>query len=109
VHGLNVNVPTTMTDTVAGPATQLQIDPSLHRLAHNLNDIPIDPALFELEGFVNDVRRGKVKLDDPLEVPEPILPEDNEIDPALREIVNSLTNAQQVSFARPWGLWLCRH
>lgn len=105
-------------------------------------ELPIDPALFALEQTVNDVRRGKVKLDPGVGVgtgtshtgreqigvgssshhgsgnvihtvhqsdglgmtfdgvDAGLLDED--FDPAIREIVNSLTIAQQVSpYLRP--------
>ena len=78
---------------------EFQIDPALHQLGKSNVDIPIDPALFELEGLVNDVRRGKVKLDEEHEL-DGVGLDDDDIDPALREIVNSLTNAQQVGLAR---------
>ena len=78
---------------------EFQIDPALHQLGKGNVEIPIpiDPALFELEGLVNDVRRGKVKLDVDDHDMDGGGMEDDDIDPALREIVNSLTNAQQVS------------
>lgn len=72
------------------------IDPTLHRLSRDVSSTPIDPALFELEGLVNDVRKGKIKLDD-VDEPEHVGVDDDDIDPALRAIVNSLTNAQQAS------------
>jgi len=81
---------------------EFQIDPALHQLGKGNVDIPIDPALFELEGLVNDVRRGKVKLDGEDHEMDAVGMEDDDIDPALREIVNSLTNAQQVSVVRPF-------
>ncbi len=87
-------------------------------------DFPIDPALYAIEKVVEDVRRGKVRLDkdqsrqdgrksageqvaqavnsfdtavtDSQEITSAVNMEDDGIDPALREIVNSLTNAQQV-------------
>ena len=74
---------------------EFEIDPSLHRYGRIDSTLPIDPALFELEGLVNDVRRGKVRLDEPMEEEQDVMDE-HDIDPALREIVNSLTNAQQV-------------
>lgn len=74
------------------------IDPALHRLGHDASAIPIDPALFELEGLLNDVRRGKIRLDDTADDQDVGGIGDDEIDPALRAIVNSLTNAQQVSW-----------
>ena len=79
----------------------------------DIDDIPIDPALFVIEEVVNDVRRGKIRLHEKGQagnaethavpaVSEPmegqgIQLDDDGIDPALREIVDSLTNAQQVS------------
>jgi hypothetical protein len=83
-------------------------------------DLAIDPALFAIEQVVEDVRRGKVKLydegsggnEDQVQIdadlpgpgdasghPDGLGMMDDEFDPALREIVNSLTNAQQVSQA----------
>jgi hypothetical protein len=86
------------------------------------DDIPIDPALFAIEQIVNDARKGKVRMyaDEDARPVEPAstlaetVGEDNEgengqhviglmddeFDPALREIVNSLTNAQQVRIQR---------
>ena len=74
------------------------IDPALSRLVKPDPHMHIDPALFEIEGIVNDVRRGKVKLEDHEAEQQEHHGhlEEDEIDPALREIVNSLTNAQQV-------------
>ncbi|ORY32788.1 hypothetical protein BCR39DRAFT_521571 [Naematelia encephala] len=88
--------------------------------------VAIDPALFEIEDVVNDVRRGKIRLDEvqvqvddehPQEQGqghghghgtggggggnEGMTLDDEEIDPALREIVNSLTNAQQAGHPGP--------
>ncbi|KAK4686881.1 hypothetical protein P7C73_g3243, partial [Tremellales sp. Uapishka_1] len=95
-----------------------QIDPALLQYETATTDIPIDPALFAIEQVVNDVRQGRIRLDEeapsPGEAPdephhqqhhhhdiahehEGIQLDDHEIDPALREIVNSLTNAQQSS------------
>jgi hypothetical protein len=90
-----------------------QLDPQLyHHFSNSANDIPLDPALFDLERVVEDARRGKYDLEpehhvdgdegehrveDDVEVEEM----DDEIDPALREIVNSLTNAQQVRLVPP--------
>lgn len=84
-------------------------------------DIPIDPALYAIEQIVNDARKNKERLLGEEEarravahIPIPVAEEeeeeamnhggedsgigmlDDEFDPALREIVNSLTNAQQV-------------
>jgi hypothetical protein len=84
-------------------------------------DIPIDPALYAIEQIVNDARKNKERLVREEEtrravahIPIPVAEEeeeeamnhggedtgmgmlDDEFDPALREIVNSLTNAQQV-------------
>jgi hypothetical protein len=87
-------------------------------------DIPIDPALFDIEQIVYDARKNKERLMgeeetrravDHLpvqmaEAEEEVMNDhgddngagdglgllDEEFDPALREIVNSLTNAQQV-------------
>jgi hypothetical protein len=85
-----------------------------------VGDLAIDPALFAIEQVVEDVRRGKVKLydegsggnEDQVQVDADMTGSgdasghqdglgmmDDEFDPALREIVNSLTNAQQVSQA----------
>lgn len=100
-----------------------------HTLAHPQSiedDIPIDPALFAIEQIVNDARKNKERLVGEEEARRavaqlPIHAEeeevmndggddqgigmlDEEFDPALREIVNSLTNAQQVCHHRlePW-------
>ena len=84
-------------------------------------DIPIDPALYAIEQIVNDARKNKERLVREEEtrravahIPIPVAEDeeehvmnhggedtgmgmlDDEFDPALREIVNSLTNAQQV-------------
>ena len=81
--------------------------------SRDIDDIPLDPALFVIEEVVNDVRRGKIRLhehgqavnaetravpaaSEAIEGHAISLDEDG-IDPALREIVDSLTNAQQVS------------
>jgi hypothetical protein len=86
-------------------------------------DIPIDPALYAIEQIVNDARKNKERLVGEEEarravahIPIPVAEEeeeeamndgpddtgmgmlDDEFDPALREIVNSLTNAQQVCY-----------
>jgi len=112
------------------PLLAPQFDPALlsigNTAASSSKAIPIDPALFEIESVVNDVRKGKISLTREVIQPrtnavgstyalpdeanrlsggEPIsahvLGLDDEIDPALREIVNSLTNAQQVG-RFPW-------
>ena len=59
------------------------------------DDIPIDPALFNVQEEVE----GKERVQDEFESHQvhEIKEEEDEFDPALREIVNSLTNAQQVS------------
>lgn len=100
---------------------QVQVDPSLLDYGGGRKDVPIDPALFAMEQVVNDVRKGKIKLEErvdeearrpgqgQVDEPGPSAPQvthgdagggmdlmDEEFDPALREIVNSLTNAQQV-------------
>jgi hypothetical protein len=87
-------------------------------------DIPIDPALYAIEQIVNDARKHKARQDGEDETRRAVaqVPDhdghddsrgggdgqvgegegsgigllDEEFDPALREIVNSLTNAQQV-------------
>lgn len=109
---------------IGGDLALDQLDPSLLELvtsaagSHSASDVVIDPALFGLEAVVNDVRSGKVRVDGQpgdarpvtqadgdAAVPAPeegghesheIHLDDDGIDPALREIVNSLTNAQQV-------------
>ena len=85
------------------------------------DDLPIDPALFAIEQIVNDARKNnKDRLTGEEEarravasIPTQLVDQeeevindggedagigmlDEEFDPALREIVNSLTNAQQV-------------
>ncbi|WWC94296.1 hypothetical protein V866_001138 [Kwoniella sp. B9012] len=94
--------------------------------SHDNVDVgPIDPSLLEIAQVVEDVNKGKIKLDEPTPSTQPqqplaqaqsqthTVPEANtangtpaegegihldvEIDPTLREIVNSLTNAQQSS------------
>jgi hypothetical protein len=103
-----------------------QVDPSLLAASGDAaSEFPIDPALYAIEEVVDDVRKGKIRLQEQSvqgEGGEPVkqdgvhgVPslamgasgdhhgtgqgmqiEDDGIDPALREIVNSLTNAQQV-------------
>lgn len=92
----------------------IQVDPSLLGLVtgHALgkDELPLDPALFAIEQVVNDVRKGKIKSEEQSghgqldNAPQQVACGDaagtdmldEEFDPALREIVNSLTNAQQV-------------
>jgi len=102
------------------------LDPSLLSTSgEDPSTFPIDPALYAIEEVVQDARRGKILLADerlhPVkrDAPTPsfspgrrveghgagaeahtlargMQADDEGIDPALREIVNSLTNAQQV-------------
>ncbi|WVW84022.1 hypothetical protein I302_106050 [Kwoniella bestiolae CBS 10118] len=77
---------------------------------------PIDPSLLEIAQVVEDVNKGKIRLDEPINPVGDVggngqaeqagvvngggggdVGLDVEIDPTLREIVNSLTNAQQSS------------
>ena len=107
-----------------------QVDPSLLAASPaGADDFPIDPALYEIDEVVQDVRKGKIRLQDEsghevgvgqqdgqalsaqitgagvvANAPGHDI-EDDGIDPALREIVNSLTNAQQVGAA----LFVWRH
>lgn len=118
------NAHNTHVPVVGGDLALDQLDPSLLELvtsaagSHSASDVVIDPTLFGLEAVVNDVRSGKVRVDGQpgdvrpvvqadggVAVPAPgdgghesheIHLDDDGIDPALREIVNSLTNAQQV-------------
>ncbi|TXT08921.1 hypothetical protein VHUM_02395 [Vanrija humicola] len=104
-------------------SAQPDLDPALFALATSSSTsapAPIDPALFAIEQVVQNVQRGRIGPEDmdlgssihsaglPDADPEPEEPEpeaetfdpgvevdDDGIDPALREIVNSLTNAQQ--------------
>jgi hypothetical protein len=99
-----------------------ELDPSLLALSGASASAPIDPQLFAIESVVHDVQRGRVEdlerdlameaasqevadaghpdglLGDDGGQDEHIAIDDDGIDPALREIVNSLTNAQQVSW-----------
>lgn len=106
----------------AALAASAELDPSLLALSGASSSTPIDPQLFTIEQVVHDVQRGRVDdLERDLTVdgvgqevveehPHHMLDgdehqqddqhiplDDDGIDPALREIVNSLTNAQQVS------------
>ena len=114
-----VPIPPLYTSTL-GIMSNTHIDPSLGQSGDIDDDIPIDPALFAIEQIVNDARKNKDRLagedearraaaHSPIQVTEQeeeVLNEggedagigmlDEEFDPALREIVNSLTNAQQV-------------
>jgi hypothetical protein len=103
---------------MANPETTpytFQLDPELLAQAQAFGsaDIQIDPALFELAQVVEDARRGKLSLGEDEEMPQvegtgegegegEVEGQEEEgegvddIDPALREIVNSLTAAQQV-------------
>lgn len=111
------------TASFAALAASAELDPSLLALSGASTSAPIDPQLFTIEQVVHDVQRGRVDdLERDLTVeavaqevveaehPEHVLDpndqagddqhiqlDDDGIDPALREIVNSLTNAQQVS------------
>lgn len=109
------------TASLAALAAAGELDPSLLALSGASTSAPIDPQLFTIEQVVHDVQRGRVEdLEHDLaaeavahEVVEEGHPDgllgdeegqdghiaidDDGIDPALREIVNSLTNAQQVS------------
>lgn len=104
------------------PDTKPLVDPALLAASNQSStEFPIDPALFAIEEVVEDVRRGKPRLSDESrpettvtstcnhdlqQVATQLLEasssaqvvhiDDDGIDPALREIVNSLTNAQQV-------------
>lgn len=92
----------------------IPVDTQLQDTSASTGEIPIDPALFAIEQIVNDARRNKARQvgeDETRRAVEqlPVSEEneagngsnelgmlDDEFDPALREIVNSLTNAQQV-------------
>jgi hypothetical protein len=83
--------------------------------ADTVHDLPLDPALFEIQNVIEDARKGKVSLTEAdkreVDAVHPPASADDQhmdlggeewnedIDPALREIVNSLTNAQAVSHA----------
>ena len=121
-----VPIPPLYTSTLAMSNTH--IDPSLGQSGDIDDEIPIDPALFAIEQIVNDARKNKDRLagedearraaaHSPIQVTEQeeeVLNEggedagigmlDEEFDPALREIVNSLTNAQQVCILLVMGL-----
>jgi hypothetical protein len=99
-----------------GTTTTIPVDTSLQQATSSTEDIPIDPALFAIEQIVNDARKNKAREvgeDETRRAVEQISVNnednneagngahelgmlDDEFDPALREIVNSLTNAQQV-------------
>ncbi|WVR06949.1 hypothetical protein IAU60_003985 [Kwoniella sp. DSM 27419] len=114
----------------------INIDPSIAELAAVASsgagivpqDVQIDPALFEIAEVVEDVNRGRIRLDDPstlggFAAPAEVLSSHNAVgvdhlaqavggeaeaitfdDPTLREIVNSLNNAQQSSHVVGPGL-----
>jgi hypothetical protein len=110
--------------TSTGTNTQPPVDPALLSFGQSVaaedGDLAIDPALFAIEQVVEDVRKGKVNLyndeanghgngdheaeEDGINAhasgsaggQHDLEMLDEEFDPALREIVNSLTNAQQV-------------
>jgi hypothetical protein len=98
-----------------GITSTIPVDTSLRQSQTSTEDIPIDPALFAIEQIVNDARKNKAREvgeDETRRAVEQISVNneetengngshelgmlDDEFDPALREIVNSLTNAQQV-------------
>ncbi|BEJ13050.1 hypothetical protein CspHIS471_0302240 [Cutaneotrichosporon sp. HIS471] len=107
------------TATFAAFAAGADLDPSLLALSGASASTPIDPQLFAIESVVHDVQRGRVEdlerdlaaeveaheaadevhpdslLGDDEGHDDHIAIDDDGIDPALREIVNSLTNAQQ--------------
>ena len=71
-------------------------DSSLRAIPTESDDgFPIDPALYTIQDGVDGKERLRARRE-PHQNHE-IKEEDDGIDPALREIVNSLTNAQQVS------------
>jgi hypothetical protein len=105
--------------------SSIPIEQQLGQAQSTDDEIPIDPALFDIEQIVNDARKNKERLlgeeearravaqlpipmaeaeeevmnhggDDAGVVGDGMEMLDDEFDPALREIVNSLTNAQQV-------------
>ena len=97
----------------------IPVDTQLQDTSASTGEIPIDPALFAIEQIVNDARKNKARQvgeDETRRAVEqiPVSEEneagngsnelgmlDDEFDPALREIVNSLTNAQQVCTRKP--------
>ncbi|CAK9782586.1 hypothetical protein CC85DRAFT_311419 [Cutaneotrichosporon oleaginosum] len=107
------------TASFAALAAAGELDPALLALSGASGSAQIDPQLFAIESVVQDVRRGRVEdlerdlaidaasqdvadashpdglLGDDEAPDEHIAIDDDGIDPALREIVNSLTNAQQ--------------